>query len=172
MTITPDTFLDSAAVAARLSTRARNAMNHMRRTRGMHTVRDFASCRSSELLELRNCGIGTLDELTRLIREAGLKWAIPLADQPKAKPALPKVVQLATAGQYLYALMDDGTVWRNRQPEADNDEWEQINFTDPESRAHLTAATEAADARRFYQAMKALRNLLPRETRLLSVRPD
>ncbi len=45
-------------------------------------------------------------------------------------------------------------------------------FTDPESRAHLTAATEAADARRFYQAMKALRNLLPRETRLLSVRPD
>lgn len=45
-------------------------------------------------------------------------------------------------------------------------------FTDPESRAHLTAATEAADARRFYQAMKSLRNLLPRETRLLSVRPD
>jgi flagellar protein FlbT len=45
-------------------------------------------------------------------------------------------------------------------------------FTDPESRAHLTAATEAAEIRRFYQAMKALRNLLPRETRLLSVQAD
>ena len=42
-------------------------------------------------------------------------------------------------------------------------------FTDPDSRAHLTTATESAEARRFYQAMKALRNLLPRETRLLSV---
>lgn len=136
MTITPDTLLNSAAVADRLSMRARNAMNHMKRTRGMHTVRDFASCRRSELLELRNCGEGTLAELTGFIREAGLKWATPLADQPPAgppepKPTLPKIVQLATAGQYLYALKDDGTVWRNRQPEADSDEWEQIQFTDP-----------------------------------------
>ncbi len=43
-------------------------------------------------------------------------------------------------------------------------------FTDPESRAHLAAATEAVAASRFYQAMRALRNLLPRETRLLGVR--
>ncbi|MBP7001948.1 flagellar biosynthesis repressor FlbT [Amaricoccus sp.] len=40
-------------------------------------------------------------------------------------------------------------------------------FTDAESRAHLTAATEAAAAGRFYQAMRALRNLMPREMRLL-----
>lgn len=40
-------------------------------------------------------------------------------------------------------------------------------FTDPESRASLAAATEAAAANRFYQAMRALRKLLPREMRLL-----
>lgn len=90
MTITPDTLLNSAAVADRLSMRARNAMNHMKRTRGMHTVRDFASCRRSELLELRNCGEGTLAELTGFIREAGLKWATPLADQPPAAPPEPQ----------------------------------------------------------------------------------
>jgi flagellar protein FlbT len=45
-------------------------------------------------------------------------------------------------------------------------------FTDPESRAHLAAATEAAAERRFYQALRALRNLLPRETRLLAVRAE
>ena len=41
-------------------------------------------------------------------------------------------------------------------------------FQDPDSRAHLTAATEAAHAGRFYQVMRALRNILPRETRLLA----
>jgi flagellar protein FlbT len=45
-------------------------------------------------------------------------------------------------------------------------------FVDPESRAHLAAATEAAAEGRFYQAMRALKNLMPRETRLLAVRPD
>jgi len=45
-------------------------------------------------------------------------------------------------------------------------------FTDPESRAHLDAATAAAAEGRFYQALRAMRNLLPRETRLLGVRPD
>ena len=45
-------------------------------------------------------------------------------------------------------------------------------FTDAESRAHLAAATEAAAEGRFYQAMRALRNLLPRETRLLGQRPE
>jgi flagellar protein FlbT len=43
-------------------------------------------------------------------------------------------------------------------------------FQDADSRAHLAAATEATEARRFYQAMRALRNILPRETRLLSAR--
>jgi flagellar protein FlbT len=45
-------------------------------------------------------------------------------------------------------------------------------FTDAESRTHLAAATEATAESRFYQALRALRNLLPRETRLLGVRPD
>ena len=45
-------------------------------------------------------------------------------------------------------------------------------FTDAESRTHLAAATEATADSRFYQAMRALRNLLPREMRLLGVRPD
>lgn len=45
-------------------------------------------------------------------------------------------------------------------------------FTDPESRAHLDAATNAAAEGRFYQSLRAMRNLLPRETRLLGVRPD
>jgi flagellar protein FlbT len=43
-------------------------------------------------------------------------------------------------------------------------------FHDIESRGHLTAATEAVVAGRFYQAMKALRSLLPRESRLLGLR--
>jgi flagellar protein FlbT len=43
-------------------------------------------------------------------------------------------------------------------------------FQDPDSRGHLAAATEAVHARRFYQAMRALRGLLPRETRLLGLR--
>ncbi len=44
-------------------------------------------------------------------------------------------------------------------------------FTDPESRAQLAAATEAVVEGRFYQAMRALRELLPRETRLLGGAP-
>lgn len=42
-------------------------------------------------------------------------------------------------------------------------------FQDTESRGHLTAATEAVVEGRFYQAMKALRCLMPREARLLGV---
>ncbi len=45
-------------------------------------------------------------------------------------------------------------------------------FTDAESRGHLDAATVAVTEGRFYQALKAVRNLLPREARLLAVRPD
>ncbi len=42
-------------------------------------------------------------------------------------------------------------------------------FTDADSRSHLATATAAVTEGRFYQAMRALRNLLPRETRLLGV---
>lgn len=44
-------------------------------------------------------------------------------------------------------------------------------FHDPDSRGYLAAATEALGERRFYQTLRALRGLLPRETRLLSLRP-
>jgi hypothetical protein len=79
-------------------------------------VRDLAGWRTSELRELRGCGVGVLQELTSLIRKAGLEWGRPTDEQPKAappepKPTLPKVVQLTTAGDYLYALLDDGTIW-------------------------------------------------------------
>jgi flagellar biosynthesis repressor protein FlbT len=41
-------------------------------------------------------------------------------------------------------------------------------LTDHDSRAHLNAATEALLGGQFYQALKAIRALLPREARLLS----
>ncbi len=43
-------------------------------------------------------------------------------------------------------------------------------FKDHDSRGHLDAATAAVGERRFYQAMRALRLLIPRETRLLGLR--
>jgi flagellar protein FlbT len=43
-------------------------------------------------------------------------------------------------------------------------------FRDEDSRSHLASATEAVGERRFYQAMRALRCLLPREARLLGYR--
>ncbi len=43
-------------------------------------------------------------------------------------------------------------------------------LTDPDSRTHLSAATEAVLSGQFYQCLKALRALLPREDRLLAVR--
>jgi len=39
-------------------------------------------------------------------------------------------------------------------------------FTDDDSRGHLVSATDHVIGGRFYQAMRALRNLLPREARL------
>jgi len=42
---------------------------------------------------------------------------------------------------------------------------------DPDSRRLLDAATAAVRDRRFYQALKALRALLPREQRLLGEQP-
>ncbi|MEL6677878.1 MAG: flagellar biosynthesis repressor FlbT [Pseudomonadota bacterium] len=41
-------------------------------------------------------------------------------------------------------------------------------FTDPDSRLHLSTATEHLVADRYYPALKALRALLPREDRLLA----
>jgi flagellar protein FlbT len=41
-------------------------------------------------------------------------------------------------------------------------------FRDGDSQLHLSTASEAVAERRFYQAMRALRNLLPREARLLT----
>lgn len=41
-------------------------------------------------------------------------------------------------------------------------------LTDADSRLHLARATEAASEQRFYQALKALRALIPREDRLLA----
>lgn len=38
---------------------------------------------------------------------------------------------------------------------------------DPDSRAHLTRATDAILSEQYYQGLKALRALLPREARLL-----
>jgi len=43
-------------------------------------------------------------------------------------------------------------------------------FRDPESRGFLDDATAAVIENRFYQALKSLRGLLPREARLLSWR--
>lgn len=44
-------------------------------------------------------------------------------------------------------------------------------FTDPDSRASLAEATEAVIADHHYRCLKALRSLLPRENRLMAVRP-
>lgn len=42
-------------------------------------------------------------------------------------------------------------------------------FTDDDSRAHLSAATEAVGQTEFYRALKQLRALLPREERLMTL---
>jgi flagellar biosynthesis repressor protein FlbT len=42
-------------------------------------------------------------------------------------------------------------------------------FIDADSREHLRAATDSVVEGRFYQALKALRCILPRETRLMAV---
>jgi flagellar protein FlbT len=41
-------------------------------------------------------------------------------------------------------------------------------FTDPDSHAHLSRATDAVLSDHYYQCLKALRGLLPREDRLLA----
>lgn len=44
-------------------------------------------------------------------------------------------------------------------------------LTDPDSRAQLSLATEAVLDDQHYQALRALRSLLPREERLFAARP-
>ncbi|MFW8593749.1 flagellar biosynthesis repressor FlbT [Cribrihabitans neustonicus] len=45
-------------------------------------------------------------------------------------------------------------------------------FTDPDSRAALAEATEALIGGNHYRCLKALRALLPREERLMAIRPS
>ncbi|UWR22377.1 flagellar biosynthesis repressor FlbT [Sulfitobacter sp. S190] len=45
-------------------------------------------------------------------------------------------------------------------------------FTDPDSRAILAEASTGVISKQHYRALKALRSLLPREDRLLSIRPS
>jgi flagellar protein FlbT len=45
-------------------------------------------------------------------------------------------------------------------------------LTDPDSRAHLARATQAVIDGQYYQGLKSLRALLPREERLLAQRPS
>lgn len=45
-------------------------------------------------------------------------------------------------------------------------------FTDPDSRASLAEATDAVLSDNHYRCLKALRTLLPREDRLMAVRPS
>jgi len=44
-------------------------------------------------------------------------------------------------------------------------------FTDTDSRQHLTDATDALISKQYYQCLKSLRALLPREDRLFAVCP-
>ncbi len=44
-------------------------------------------------------------------------------------------------------------------------------LTDTDSRKQLAVATETVLSRQFYQTLKALRGLLPREERLMAARP-
>lgn len=71
------------------------------------------------------------------------------------------IAQLVLAGE---ADMQEG----RRQVLSGIEQLSQV-FQDQDSRNHLSAATEAAREGRFYQAMRALRNLLPREARLLGM---
>jgi len=45
-------------------------------------------------------------------------------------------------------------------------------FTDPDSRKTLAEASQAVIDQQHYRSLKALRSLLPREDRLLAVRPS
>jgi flagellar protein FlbT len=105
-----------------------------------------------------------LNILTPAANVLRLRDAIHPSDANTPVRRVAYVAQLVLAGE---ADPDEG----RRQILRGVEQLSQV-FTDPESRAHLAAATEAAAAGRFYQAMRALRHLMPRETRLLAVRSD
>ncbi len=52
-----------------------------------------------------------------------------------------------------------------------NEDLSQV-FTDPDSRRTIAEATEALVENQHYRCLKALRGLLPREDRLMAVRPS
>ena len=72
------------------------------------------------------------------------------------------IAQLVLAGE---ADAEEGA----RQLERGIEQLGQV-FHDEESRGHLEAAAASVGERRFYQAMRALRCLLPGEARLLGYR--
>ncbi|MFZ1660702.1 MAG: flagellar biosynthesis repressor FlbT [Paracoccaceae bacterium] len=69
------------------------------------------------------------------------------------------------------ALSGDAKPEEARQQMLRGIEQLSLALTDHDSRAHLTAATEALLEDQFYRALKALRALLPREARLLAANP-
>lgn len=73
------------------------------------------------------------------------------------------VAQLVLAGE---ASAEDG----RRQLLSGIEQLSQV-FKDADSRTHLGLATSAVLEGRFYQAMRAVRTLLPREARLLEIKP-
>lgn len=178
MTITPDTLLASPAVRRRLSNRAYNAItrycfddNGVRRD--IKTINDLVAFGETEVKAFRCVGRVVLAELTSLIREAGLEWGRPTDAQPKAappdpKPTLPKVVQLATAGEYLYALLDDGTIWWTATV---GRSWSYMvpppPCTSPDQAVVLAARLQAIRDRgrpQFHEAAKRWQSLSPDNT--------
>ncbi|WP_010141277.1 flagellar biosynthesis repressor FlbT [Oceanicola sp. S124] len=68
-------------------------------------------------------------------------------------------------------LTGDATAEETRHPLLRRiEELSQI-LTDPDSRKLLSQATDAVLSEQYYQCLKALRGLLPREERLLNARP-
>lgn len=68
-------------------------------------------------------------------------------------------------------LSGDSDAQEARQPLLRRIEELSQVFTDPDSRQHISRATEALLDDQHYQCLKALRALLPREDRLLAHRP-
>ncbi|EBA17091.1 flagellin synthesis repressor protein FlbT, putative [Roseobacter sp. SK209-2-6] len=69
-------------------------------------------------------------------------------------------------------LTGDSDPEENRMPMLRNiEELSQI-FVDPDSRANLAEATDALINDNHYRCLKALRALLPREERLMAIRPS
>lgn len=74
------------------------------------------------------------------------------------------IAQMVLAGE-----ADEGEV--RRQLLTGMEQLSQV-FADPDSRARLSEATDHALGARYYQALKTLRTLLPREERLMQLHPE